>query len=89
MVLVVLVLAAVMAAIVAVSLVVLHRVGGSAERRADELRDEVEAAGEEWVVPLAGAVYQGGGSPTRAAGGAACWASPAGASCSCRSPGSG
>ncbi len=63
MVLVVLVLAAVMAAIVAVSLVVLHRVGGSAERRADELRDEVEAAGEEWLVPLAGAVYQGGGSP--------------------------
>ena len=69
MVLVVLVFAALMAAIVAVSLVVLHRVGGSAERHADELRDEVEAAGEEWVVPLAGAVYQGGGSPhTRSRG---------------------
>jgi len=63
MVLVILVLAALMAAILAVSLVVLHRVGGSAERRADEVRDEVEAAGEEWVLPLAGAVYQGGGSP--------------------------
>ena len=69
MVLVVLVLAVVMAAIVAVSLVVLHRVGGSAERRADELRDEVETAGEEWVIPLAGADYQGGGSPhTRSRG---------------------
>ena len=61
--LVVLVLTGVMAAIVAISLVVLRRVGASAERRADDLRDEVEGTGEGWSVPLAGAVYQGGGSP--------------------------
>ena len=62
-VLAILVLAGLMAAIIGVSLLVLRRVGGRAERRADELRDDVEAAGDEWLVPLVGAVYQGGGSP--------------------------
>ena len=61
--LVILVLAVVMATIVVVSLFVLRRVGERAERRAEQLREEVERAGEEWAVPLAGAVYQGGGSP--------------------------
>jgi hypothetical protein len=61
--LVILVLAAVMAAIVAVSFFVLRRVGDRAERRADELRGEVDGTGEGWVIPLDGAVYQGGGSP--------------------------
>ena len=60
-VLVVLVLAIVMAATVAVALVVLSRVGERAERRADDLRAEVDRLGEEWVIPLAGAAYQGGG----------------------------
>ena len=62
-VLAILVLTGLMAAIIGVSLLVLRRVGGRAERRADELRDDVEAAGDEWLVPLVGAVYQGGGSP--------------------------
>ena len=62
-VLVVLVLAAVMAAIVAVSVFILRRVGERAEGRADDLRAEVERLGEEWVIPLAGAVYRGGAYP--------------------------
>ena len=62
-VLVILVLAAVMAAIVAVSVFILRRVGDRAERRADVLRGEVERLGEEWVIPLAGAVYRGGAHP--------------------------
>jgi len=51
---------AVMAGTIAVALVVLRRVGGRAERRADDLRAEVERLGEEWVIPLAGAAYEGG-----------------------------
>ena len=65
----ILLIAGIMAATLVVAAIVLRRVGSRAEGRADELRDEVEAAGEEWVVPLAGAVYQGGGSPhTRSRG---------------------
>ena len=68
-VLVVLVLAVVMAATIAIALVVLRRVGDRAEARADELRAEVERRGETWEIPLAGAVYQGGGHPaTRSKG---------------------
>jgi hypothetical protein len=61
---VILVLAVVMAATIAIALFVLRRVGDRAEDRADELRDEVERRGETWEIPLAGAVYQGGGSST-------------------------
>ena len=68
-VLVVLVLAVVMAATIAVALLVLRRVGDRAEHRADDLRAEVASLGEEWEIPLAGAVYQGGGDPgTRSKG---------------------
>ena len=50
-----------MATILAVSMLVLSRAGAKAERRADELRADVEQRGETWVVPLQGAAYQGGG----------------------------
>jgi hypothetical protein len=66
--LVILVLVAVMAAIVAISLVVLRRVGDSAERRADVLRAEVAGSGEVWEIPLAGAVYQSGHLAARSKG---------------------
>lgn len=59
-VLVVLALAVLMAATIAVALFVLRRVGDKAESRADHLRAEVESLGEEWVVPLQGAVYERG-----------------------------
>ena len=62
-VLVILALVVVMAATLAISLIVLRRVGDRAEGRADELRAEVESRGETWEIPLAGAVYQGGGHP--------------------------
>ena len=62
-VLVILALVVVMAATIAVSLIVLRRVGDRAEGRADALRAEVEGRGETWVIPLAGAVYQGGAHP--------------------------
>ena len=58
--LVIVVLAVAMAATFAVVLFVLRRVGDKAERRADELRAEVESLGEEWVIPLEGAVYEQG-----------------------------
>jgi hypothetical protein len=64
LVLVILVLAIVMAATVAIALWVLRGVGDKAERRADALRDEVRRLGEEWVIPLGGAVYQGGAHPS-------------------------
>ena len=67
-VLVILVLVAIMAATIAVALFVLRRVGDSAERRADVLRSEVASRGEEWEIPLAGAVYQGGGPAKRSKG---------------------
>jgi hypothetical protein len=57
---VVLVLALVMAATIAVAVLVLRRVGDKAERRADDLRADVARRGEEWVIPLGGAAYQGG-----------------------------
>ncbi len=57
---VVLVLALVMAATLVVSLLVLRRVGDKAERRADALRSDVDRLGEQWVIPLGGAAYQGG-----------------------------
>jgi hypothetical protein len=66
--LVILVLVAVMAATIVVSLFVLRRVGDSAEHRADILRAEVASRGEEWEIPLAGAVYQGGGPAPRSKG---------------------
>jgi hypothetical protein len=67
-VLVILVLAIVMAATIAIALIVLRRVGDKAERRADELRAEVAARGEEWEIPLGGATYQGGASAVRSRG---------------------
>jgi hypothetical protein len=66
--LVILVLVAVMAATIAVSLFVLRRVGDSAERRADVLRAEVAGSGEVWEIPLAGAVYQSGAAAPRSKG---------------------
>ena len=55
-----LVVAGVMAVIVAVSMLVLSRAGSKAQVRADELRADVESRGEEWVIPLAGTVYERG-----------------------------
>jgi hypothetical protein len=66
--LVILVLVVVMAATIAVALVVLRRVGDSAERRADVLRAEVASGGEVWEIPLAGAVYQSGAAAARSKG---------------------
>jgi hypothetical protein len=51
-----------MAATLVIALFVMSRAGAKAERRADELRAEVERRGEAWVIPLSGALYQGGGS---------------------------
>ncbi len=56
----ILVLAVVMAAIVAIALFILRRVGEKAERRADILRSEVASLGETWEIPLDGAVYESG-----------------------------
>ncbi len=84
--LVILVLVVVMAATIVVSLFVLRRVGDSAERRADVLRAEVASRGEEWEIPLAGAVYQSGGTWPHAARATECSGSPTGASSSCPSP---
>jgi hypothetical protein len=67
-VLVILVLVVVMAATLAVALIVLRRVGDRAEGRADALRTEAELRGETWEIPLAGAVYLGGGSASRSNG---------------------
>jgi hypothetical protein len=55
-----LIVAGVMAVIVAVSMYVMTRTGTKAERRADELRADVQQRGETWVIPLRGASYQGG-----------------------------
>jgi hypothetical protein len=55
-----LVIAGVMAAILAVAMYLMTRAGTKAEARADELRADVEQRGEEWVIPLHGATYQGG-----------------------------
>jgi hypothetical protein len=63
LVLAILLLAVAMATTVAVALIVLRRVGDKAERRADELRAEVERLGEEWVIPLGGAVFERGPGP--------------------------
>ncbi len=41
----------------------LRRVGSRAESRADDLRDEAERIGEQWVVPLCGAEHQGASHP--------------------------
>jgi hypothetical protein len=58
-VLTVVVLAVVMVATIAISLLLLRGFGDKAERRADDLRDEVGRLGEEWVIPLEGASYRG------------------------------
>jgi hypothetical protein len=55
-----LVIAGVMAVILAVAMYLMTRAGTKAEARADELRADVEQRGEEWVIPLHGATYQGG-----------------------------
>ena len=60
----ILILAGVMAATIIVALIVLRRVGSSAEGRADALRAEAERLGEEWVVPLGGATHQGTTQPS-------------------------
>ncbi|HTX71141.1 MAG TPA: hypothetical protein VMH50_18605 [Thermoleophilia bacterium] len=57
-----LIIAAVMAALFAVALFLISRAGTRAERRAEDLRAEVEQRGEAWEIPFAGATYQGGGS---------------------------
>ena len=49
----------VMAITVVVSVVAMRRFGGQAEERADDLRDEVDRLGEEWVIPLEPASYRG------------------------------
>jgi len=56
----ILVLAGVMAATIVIALLLLRGFGDKAEGRADDLRDEVERLGEEWVIPLEGAVYEHG-----------------------------
>ncbi len=55
----VLVIGGVMAATLVVAVVAMRRFGGEAVERADELRDEVDRLGEEWVIPLEGASYRG------------------------------
>ena len=59
LVLAILVLAGVMAATIVIALLLLRGFGDKAEGRADDLRDEVERLGEEWVIPLEGASYRG------------------------------
>ena len=51
----VLVVAGIMALTVAVAMAFMKRTDARAQAAADELRDEVAAAGEEWIVPLRGA----------------------------------
>ena len=55
-----LIIAGVMAAILGLSMFAMTRTGTKAERRADELRADLEQRGETWVIPLRGANYQGG-----------------------------
>jgi hypothetical protein len=49
----------VMAATLVVGAVVMRRLGARAEGRADDLRDEVDRLGEEWLIPLERASYRG------------------------------
>jgi hypothetical protein len=58
-VLTILVLAVAMAATIVIALLLLRGFGDKAERRADDLRDEAERLGEEWVIPMEGASYRG------------------------------
>jgi len=51
----VLVVAGIMALTVAVAMAFMKRTDARAQAAADELRDEVAAGGEEWIVPLRGA----------------------------------
>ena len=51
----VLVVAGIMALTVAVAMAFMKRTDARAQAAADELRDEVEAGDEEWIVPLRGA----------------------------------
>ena len=60
----------------------------SAERRADELRDEVERAARSGWSRSPAPCTRAAGLRTSAARATACWGSPAGASCSCPSPAS-
>jgi hypothetical protein len=60
----VLVVAGIMAVTLAVAMLYMQRSAARATVAADELRDEVAAAGEVWDIPLAGAVHQSGGYPT-------------------------
>ncbi len=55
----ILVLLGMMAVIFAAVVLLTRRLGSGAERRADELRDEVERLGEAWSIPLEGATYYG------------------------------
>jgi hypothetical protein len=64
----VLAVAGIMAVTVVVALLFMQRSAARATAAADELRDEVAAAGEAWDIPLAGAVYQGGGPAARSKG---------------------
>jgi hypothetical protein len=59
LVLTIVVLAVVMAATIAIALLLLRGYGDKAESRADDLREEVDRLGEEWVIPLEGASYRG------------------------------
>jgi hypothetical protein len=49
----------VMAVTVVVAIVAMRRFGAQAVQRADELRDDVEMRGEQWVIPLESASYRG------------------------------
>jgi hypothetical protein len=51
----VLIVAGIMAVTVAVAMLFMKRADARAQAAADELRDEVAARGEEWIVPLRGA----------------------------------
>jgi hypothetical protein len=55
----VLAIGGVMAVTLVVAVVAMRRFGGQAVERADDLRDEVDRLGEEWVIPLEGASYRG------------------------------
>jgi|GEM_PF-697690 len=59
MIITILAVGGVMAVTIAVAVVALRRFGAQAEGRADDLRDEVDRLGEEWLIPLESASYRG------------------------------
>ncbi len=55
----ILAIGAVMAITVVIGVIAMRRFGTQAERRADDLRRDVERRGEAWVIPLESATYRG------------------------------